>query len=171
MSRGSRCPCSLALLLSAHLLSPAAFSQDSQSAGAVSRPRFVRLKPGILDGSVLKRKDAVLPPLPPEPKIEPTAVLELTVDPSGAVRNARPVSVHRRLRDEGIRAAREWPFAPRVDNGKPACVIGTVNVKFIRSEAAPDEGAIRQARAAAEQDTGNPARHYELATLYDAAAR
>ena len=142
MSRGSRCPCCLALLLSAHLLSPAAFSQDSPSAGAASRSRFVRLKPGILEGSVLKRKDAVLPPLPPELKIEPTAVLELTVDPSGAVRNARPVSVHPRLRAEAIRAARAWTFSPRVENGKPVCVIGTVSLKFVRPESAPDDGAM-----------------------------
>lgn len=134
-------------------------------------PRFVRLESGILETLALTRKDPTLPPLPQDLKTPTTAVLELAIDKAGAVLNAKPISVHARLQEQALRAAKEWRFAPYLENGKPVFVLGIITMHFKPADPAPEAPEIVKARTVIERDPKNPAGYIVLAKLYEAAGR
>ena len=169
MSGRRRLCCLISFLLCAHF-SPA-LSQTSKSTNEANLPRFVRLEPDTLQASVLEKKDPILPPLPSNLNINTTAVLELIVDERGVVRNVKPISVHPRLQDEAVRAARQWKFSPPREGGKPVIAIGSVTLNFVPANSPAEHEGIENARNAAKQNPKDPHPHYLLAKLYDGAGR
>ena len=153
----------------AQFLCTSVFPHTPQADNA-SLPRFVRLERSILEATVLTRKDGILPPLSSDSTIQMPAVLEVVIDESGIVRNATPVSVDPRLREEAVRIVREWTFSPRLENGNPVFVIGNVHLNFTRRDL-PEPAAIEEARNTAKQNPGNAAVHLSLGKLYAGAAR
>jgi tetratricopeptide (TPR) repeat protein len=156
-------------LLCAHSFSASLFPHTPQTEDA-SLPRFVRLERNILETSVLTRKDGILPSLSAESAFTMPAVLEVVVDELGIVRNAKPVSVDPRLQEEAVRAAREWTFSPRLENGKPVFVVGSIHVNFTRKDL-PEQTAIEEARTVAKENPKDAAVHLALGKLYSGATR
>src|SRR5881296_1072011 len=152
------------------LLSPPCIpAQISPQTGDL--PRFVRVEPEALEALALQRKHPVLPPLPSDLKISTTAVLEVIVDEKGLVRSAKPVTVHPRLQEEALGAARQWTFSPPLPEEKAALRIGRINLNFVPSGPGQDPVEIGSARVAAKGDPRNASLHYTLAKLYYNAQR
>ena len=148
-----------------------AIPQISQASKSVALSRIVRLEPGMLEKMTLTRRDPELPPIPAELEVPATAVLELVVDKTGSVQNARPVNVHARLQEAAIRAAKEWKFRPYLENGKPAIVLGIITIHFKIGIPAPEQAEVRKARTEVEGDATNPNKLVSFARLLQAAGR
>lgn len=89
-----------------------------------------------ISGGVLNGK-AISLPKPPYPAIAKAAhasgavVVQVTVDESGSVTNARAVSGHPLLQAAATQAARQARFSPTLLSGKPVKVTGTLVYNFV----------------------------------------
>ena len=171
MSAHARLSMSIALLLLASLSPVFPSDQLPSKAGEESLPRFVRLPQGEIKKSLVSKTDAILPPLPTSEKVNRTAILELIVDQAGAVRSVKPVSVHPRLEEAAIRAARKWKFSPISENGAPVIAIGEIEVDFVQPDSPPESAELDNARSAAKRDPKDPQVYYRLGKTCEEAGR
>ncbi len=125
-------------------------------------PRFVRLPSGELKKSLVSKTDPIFPPLPPSERGNRTAFLELIVDKSGIVRGVKPVSVHPRLVEAAVRAARNWKFSPILEEGAPVMAIGDIDMEFLQPDSIPESAELQNARSTAKQNPKNPQVYYRL---------
>jgi protein TonB len=93
-----------------------------------ARPQIVRST--ILAGKALKRVQPAYPEMARRTGIEGAVVVEVLLDERGHVLSARGVSGHPLLRDNAIRAAKEWTFSPTLLNGVAVKVVGTITFNF-----------------------------------------
>jgi TonB family protein len=79
-----------------------------------------------------RRVDATQPPVAESAGIRGDVTVEVTVDQSGRVVDARAVFGHPLLRDAAVRAALQWRFAPPQSPGRPVMVVGEITITFRR---------------------------------------
>jgi TonB family protein len=86
---------------------------------------------------------------------EATVVLELTIDPAGAVVDARALSGEAPFRDAALAAARTWQFAPALRGGRAVAARIRYEVEFTPPEPEPAELELElEAGSAAEPERG-----------------
>ncbi len=171
MSTRVRPSFSIALFLLLPLLFIFPSDQVPGKAGDEPLPGFVRLPPGELKKSLIAKTDPILPPLPSSEKINRTAILELIIDREGVVRGVKPVSVHLRLEEAAMRAARKWKFSPVVQNGAPVMAIGDIDMDFVQPVSLAESAELDNARNAAKRDPKDSQVHYRLAKICEEAGR
>ena len=85
---------------------------------------------GALDAKALSKPEPAYPNVAKAARASGKVVVQVTVDESGQVILASPVSGHPLLQAAALAAARRARFAPTMQNGKPAKVIGTLTYDF-----------------------------------------
>lgn len=90
----------------------------------------VRVEPGALNDNVVKRIQPPYPPIAAASRIEGAVVVEVTVDESGNVVDAKALTGHALLTDAAVRAAQLWEFSPFKVDGQPVKVVGTLTFTF-----------------------------------------
>jgi TonB family protein len=90
----------------------------------------IRKSGGVLAGSATRRVEPAYPPLAKAARVSGAVVVEVTVDESGNVINARPLSGHPLLKDSAVAAARGWQFTPTKLSGQPVRVVGTITFNY-----------------------------------------
>lgn len=91
-----------------------------------------RVSTSELVGKAERRVAPSYPPAAANARVEGAVVVEVLVDEAGKVAEARAVSGHILLREESVRAAREWSFKPTLVSGKPVRVLSTLIFNFRR---------------------------------------
>ena len=86
--------------------------------GAISEPRLIH------------RVEPEYPQIAVNALIEGTVILEATVDPSGAVKDARVLRSRGILDAPAVRAVEQWRYEPLMLNGQPMPFVLTVTVSF-----------------------------------------
>ena len=84
----------------------------------------------MLQGEAIKKLEPSYPPLAKAARVTGTVVIEITIDESGNVESARPVSGHPLLKDAATSAAKGWKFKPTLLSGTAVKVIGTITFNF-----------------------------------------
>ncbi len=115
-----------ALMLVVSVLLPTAVAQVS------AQPR-VRVSPGVMWGSLLKRVNPTYPPLARQARIQGTVILKIRINRSGKVENVALESGHPMLAPAAIEAVKQWEYQPPLLNGEPIDVETTVQVSFTLS--------------------------------------
>lgn len=72
----------------------------------------------------------VYPPLAQESRVQGIVILEVTIDGTGAVSDAKVLRGVPLLDDAALEAVRQWQYSPTLLNGVPVPVIMTVTVTF-----------------------------------------
>ena len=109
--------------------------ENSSQPPSAPTPRTSNSSRAPISGGVLNGK-AISLPKPPYPAIaraaraSGTVVVQVTVDESGNVTEARAVSGHPLLQASAVQAARQARFSPTMLAGKPVKVTGTLSYKF-----------------------------------------
>lgn len=88
------------------------------------------VRAGALDAKALSKPEPAYPNVAKAARASGKVVVQVTVDESGQVILASPVSGHPLLQGAALAAARRARFAPTVQGGKPAKVIGTLTYDF-----------------------------------------
>lgn len=85
---------------------------------------------GVLQGAARVRVEPVYPAVAKHERISGTVIVEVTVDETGRVLNARSVCGPDLLVEASLDAARKWQFTPTLLSGQPVKVIGTITFNF-----------------------------------------
>src|SRR5215471_3056034 len=104
------------------------FAQDQR--GELEVMKRVSKSDSSLQDSAVRRVEPVYPPLAKAAGVTGSVVVEVSVDETGVVKEARALSGHPLLKDVAVNAARSWMFAPTRLDGKPVKVIGTITFNF-----------------------------------------
>lgn len=113
------------LLLS---LTNLAFGRLQQSADDVDRGKKIQKE--FVEPQVSKRVEANYSDKARASRKTGSVVLEITVDETGTITYARPLSGHRILRDAARQAVLQWSFEPARLNGTPVKAVGVVTFCF-----------------------------------------
>jgi TonB family protein len=130
-------------------------------------PRLIRKSGGVLQASAVRRVEPVYPPLAKAAQVSGSVVVEVTVDETGAVSEARALSGHPLLKDPAVAAARGWAFTPTKLEGNPVKVIGTITFNFELG----DPKRIEELEAQIRRDPDSAHTHVMLANEYRGAGR
>ena len=125
-------------------------------------PKLIRKSGGVLQASAVRRVEPVYPPLAKAAQVSGSVVVEVTVDETGAVSEARALSGHPLLKDPAVAAARGWRFTPTKLEGVPVKVIGTITFNFELG----DPKRLEELEAKVRQDPGSADAHSVLASEY-----
>lgn len=113
---------------------PAPSTTRPREARPADRPAVaagvVRLAPAALSAIATRKTSPRYPAAASAARIEGVVIVEVEVDESGRVTNARSVSGNGALRQSAIDAAKNWLFKPTVVDGTPTRVIGTLSFNF-----------------------------------------
>jgi len=123
---------------------------------------LIRKSGGVFQASAVRRVEPVYPPLAKAAQVSGSVVVEVTVDETGAVSEARALSGHPLLKDPAVAAARGWAFTPTKLEGVPVKVIGTITFNFELG----DPKRLEQLEAKVRQDPGSADAHSMLANEY-----
>ncbi len=85
---------------------------------------------GILNGKATSLPKPVYPAVARAARASGTVIVQVTVDESGKVTEARAVSGHPLLQAAAVAAARSARFSPTLLSGKPVRVTGLITYKF-----------------------------------------
>jgi protein TonB len=85
---------------------------------------------GVLNGKALSKPDPPYPAVAKAARASGTVVVQITVDESGNVVEARAISGHPLLHAAAVAAARQAKFSPTLLSGKPVKVTGTITYNF-----------------------------------------
>jgi TonB family protein len=86
---------------------------------------------GVLNGKATSLPKPVYPPVARAAHASGTVVVQVTIDESGNVTDARAVSGHPLLQASAVQAARQARFYPTLLSGKPVKVTGTLSYNFV----------------------------------------
>jgi TonB family protein len=103
-------------------------SEDARSEPVSVANQRVRMSD--LLGAVVRRVTPTYPDAARAANVQGTVVVEVSIDESGKVDEARAVSGPAPLRGEAERAARGWRFRPFLVDGAPSQVTGTLTFRF-----------------------------------------
>ena len=95
-------------------------------------PQLERIRVGGLTtaAKLIKEIKPTYPPLALQARIAGTVRLEGLIGPDGTVQNLKVISGHPLLREEAIKAAKQWRYQPGLLNGVPIAVTTTMDVNF-----------------------------------------
>src|SRR5215831_19284041 len=131
---------------------------------SLEAPKIIRKSGGVLQGSATRRVEPTYPPLAKAAHISGAVVVEVTIDESGDVISAKPISGHPLLKDAAVQAAQGWKFAETKLQGVPVKVIGTITFSFVMDS---DEGlSIEAAEKAVKEHPDSARAYYDLACAY-----
>jgi TonB family protein len=85
---------------------------------------------GVLNGKAISLPKPAYPAIARAARASGTVTVQVTVDESGKVTEARAVSGHPLLQQAAVQAARQARFSPTQLAGKPVKVTGTLSYKF-----------------------------------------
>jgi TonB family protein len=85
---------------------------------------------GILQGHAIFRAEPVYPPAAKHERVSGSVVVEVTVDETGKILDARSICGPDLLVGAAVEAARHWLFTPTLLKGQPVKVIGTITFNF-----------------------------------------
>ncbi len=85
---------------------------------------------GVLQGSAVFRAEPAYPPAAKYERISGTVIVEVTVDETGKVLEARSICGPDILAAAAVEAAKRWRFTPTLLSGHPVKVIGTITFNF-----------------------------------------
>ena len=85
----------------------------------------------VLQGTAVRRVEAIYPKLAKETGTRGPVVVEVVVDQAGSVLSARALSGHPLLRKAAEDAARGWKWNPTRLNGVAVQVVGTITFNFV----------------------------------------
>jgi TonB family protein len=88
-----------------------------------------RVEPDVAGRNLIKKVDAVVPPLAKAAGIGGAVIADITIDPSGKVAAVKLISGHPMLAPAFIDAVKKWEYSPFLRNGKPASVVTRVEWK------------------------------------------
>ena len=86
---------------------------------------------GVLNAKATSKPQPAYPPLAKAARASGTVSVQVTVDESGAVVDAKAVSGHPLLQSAAIAAARQAKFTPTLLSGKPVRVKGILTYNFV----------------------------------------
>jgi TonB family protein len=104
------------------------FGRSQQSADDVDRGKKIQKE--FVEPQVSKRVEANYSDKARASRITGSVVVEITVDETGNITYARPLSGHRILRDPAREAVLQWNFEPARSNGTPVKAVGVVTFCF-----------------------------------------
>ena len=84
----------------------------------------------VLAGKAIFRQEPSYPPGARQGRISGSVIVQVTVDESGKVINARTLCGHDYFARTSEEAARRWRFTPTMVNGVPVKVVGTITFNF-----------------------------------------
>ena len=99
-------------------------------ARVVEEPAPQRVPEQVLTSSLAYHPEPAYPAEARQGRITGTVVVNVTVDRTGKVTDAQPVSGPAELRQAAVDAVKQWQYKPITVNGLIAPVIGTVTVTF-----------------------------------------
>src|SRR5215831_12725989 len=108
---------------------------------SLEAPKIIRKSGGVLQASATRRVEPAYPPLAKAAHISGSVVVEVTIDESGDVISANPISGHPLLKDAAVNAARGWKFAKTTLSGVPVKVIGAITFNFMMDQGPSIEAA------------------------------
>ncbi len=85
----------------------------------------------MLNAKAISLPKPVYPAIAKAARASGTVTVQVTVDESGNVTNARAVSGHPLLQASAVQAARQARFSPTLLSGKPVKVTGVLNYNFV----------------------------------------
>jgi len=142
---------------------------QQQPAQSSEAPKIIRKSGGVLQGTATRRVEPAYPPLAKAARISGAVVVELTIDESGDVISARPVSGHPLLKDAAVQAAQGWKFAPTKLQDVPVKVIGNITFNFMMDV---EQGiTLEAAEKAVEEHPDSAQAHYDLGIALDQKGR
>jgi TonB family protein len=95
---------------------------------SVSEP--ARTSPTVQSARLIKRVEPVYPELARHNRVEGTVSLKADIDETGKVKNVRVLHGSPLLRDEAVRAVKQWKYSPARLHGKPVAVVANISVVF-----------------------------------------
>jgi protein TonB len=90
----------------------------------------VTISGGVLNGKAISKPAPGYPAIAKAARASGTVTVQITVDESGRVVSATPVSGHPLLQQAAAGAVRNWRFTPTLLSGQPVKVTGVVTVNF-----------------------------------------
>ena len=90
----------------------------------------VTISGGVLNGKAVSKPAPAYPAIAKAARASGTVTVQITVDESGRVVSATPVSGHPLLQQAAAGAVRNWRFTPTLLSGQPVKVTGVVTVNF-----------------------------------------
>ena len=90
----------------------------------------VTISGGVLNGKAVSKPAPAYPAIAKAARASGTVTVQITVDESGRVVSATPVSGHPLLQQAAAGAVRQWRFTPTLLSGQPVKVTGVVTVNF-----------------------------------------
>jgi protein TonB len=90
----------------------------------------VRVGGNIKPPAKVKHVNPVYPPIAQSARVQGVVIIEATIGPDGAVKDARVLRSIPLLDASALEAVRQWQFTPTLLNGVPVPVIMTVTVQF-----------------------------------------
>jgi TonB family protein len=85
---------------------------------------------GVLNGKAISLPKPVYPAIARAARASGTVIVQVTIDESGKVTEARAVSGHPLLQASAVQAARQARFSPTQLAGKPVRITGTISYNF-----------------------------------------
>jgi TonB family protein len=95
-------------------------------------PKVVRRSGAVLQASAIRRVEPAYPMSARSAHITGSVAVEIRIDHSGAVVDAKAINGPRELQDAAIEAARQWRFQPTTLSGVRIDVVGTITFNFTR---------------------------------------
>jgi protein TonB len=90
----------------------------------------VRVGGNIKAPQKVKHVNPVYPPIAQSARVQGVVIIEATIGPDGAVKDAKVLRSIPLLDQAALDAVRQWQFTPTLLNGVPVPVIMTVTVQF-----------------------------------------
>lgn len=86
---------------------------------------------GLSQGNATSKAEPIYPAEAKRARVSGTVIVQVTVDETGNVFEARSICGPDLLVPAAVDAARRWRFSPTVFRGQPVKVIGTITFKFL----------------------------------------
>ncbi len=108
----------------------AANAPPPPSKPAPGEPQSITISGGVLQGNVAKKVQPTYPAIAKSARATGPVNVQITVNESGEVIDARVINGNPLLRDAALQAAKQWKFKPTELSGKPVKVQGIVTFNF-----------------------------------------
>jgi Ca-activated chloride channel family protein len=109
----------------------------------VNAPTSIHLSEGVLAGSATRKPKPAYPAIAKSARVSGAVQVQVTVNESGQVVDAKVIGGHPLLRAAALDAARQWTFKPVELSGKPVKASGIIRFNFNGGQPAATSGASR----------------------------
>jgi Ca-activated chloride channel family protein len=106
-------------------------------------PTSIHLSEGVLAGSATRKPKPAYPAIAKSARVSGAVQVQVTVNESGQVVDAKVIGGHPLLHAAALDAARQWTFKPAELSGKPVKASGIIRFNFNGGQPAATSGASR----------------------------